>query len=463
MKTNFGDVLWRWTGTIDRGPYAIVGVVLFALKHNLDRFLAIAVYDRPWSLFAYFSPEDVLHINQLSQKDLAFYRAILATAIPFIYVGITLTLARLRAARLPGWLVAVFFLPFVNLVFFAVLCVLPTTSDGDSDRPPSGKLKSILDRIVPESALGSAAMAMVLTIPLFVGGVFLSVYALGQYGWSLFVGMPFCLGLYSVLIYGYHKPRNIGSCIAVSLLATTLLGLALVAFAFEGFICVLMAAPIMAILAMVGAVIGYAVQKREFTVHQAPATLLVLMLSIPALMGAEYRSNPQPPLIAVQTSVEIDAPPEKVWQNVVSFTELPPPEDLFFKTGIAYPMRAEIQGRGVGAVRHCVFSTGPFVEPIEIWDEPNLLKFSVTAQPDAMDEMTLFKGVRPPHLDHYLASEGGQFRLTALPNGRTRLEGTTWYRNKMWPSDYWQVWSDMVIHRIHERVLDHVKNLSEQN
>ena len=24
----------------------------------------------------------------------------------------------------------------------------------------------------------------------------------------------------------------------------------------------------------------------------------------------------------------------------------------------------------VGAVRHCIFSTGPFVEPITVWDEP---------------------------------------------------------------------------------------------
>ena len=35
--------LWRWDGTVDRGPYALIGLVGFALKHNLDRLLATVV------------------------------------------------------------------------------------------------------------------------------------------------------------------------------------------------------------------------------------------------------------------------------------------------------------------------------------------------------------------------------------------------------------------------------------
>jgi hypothetical protein len=124
-------------------------------------------------------------------------------------------------------------------------------------------------------------------------------------------------------------------------------------------------------------------------------------------------------------------------------------------------MRAEIQGSGVGAVRHCVFSTGPFVEPIEVWDEPHLLKFSVASQPPAMQELTPYGRIHPPHLDNYLVSEGGEFLLTPLDGGRTHVEGTTWYRNKMWPSEYWQLWSDWIIHHIHERVLEHVKREAE--
>jgi hypothetical protein len=129
---------------------------------------------------------------------------------------------------------------------------------------------------------------------------------------------------------------------------------------------------------------------------------------------------------------------------------------------VAYPIRAEISGRGSGAVRHCNFSTGAFVEPIEVWNEPTLLKFSVTQNPEPMQEWTPYREVHPAHLDGYLASQAGQFQLTPLPGDRTLLEGTTWYYHRLWPSGYWQFWSDYIIHTIHMRVLNHVKHLSEK-
>lgn len=164
----------------------------------------------------------------------------------------------------------------------------------------------------------------------------------------------------------------------------------------------------------------------------------------------------------MKTSVVIKSSPETVWTHVVSFSELSPPTEAMFKTGIAYPIRAEIRGRGVGAVRHCVFSTGPFVEPITKWDEPRLLAFDVIEQPRAMDELSLYNDLRPPHLDNYFISRRGQFELKALPDGTTLLEGTTWYENRFWPAPYWHVWSNYIIHRIHKRVLTHIKSLSEQ-
>src|SRR6185436_19415459 len=137
-----------------------------------------------------------------------------------------------------------------------------------------------------------------------------------------------------------------------------------------------------------------------------------------------------PPLYQVKTSVVIKSSPENVWTNVVSFSELPPPTEVMFSTGIAYPVRAEIRGRGVGAVRHCVFSTGPFVEPITTWDEPRLLAFGVTSQPAPMEEWTPWPGIHPPHLEGCFVSRRGQFLLEPLPGGRTRLEGTTWYTHE---------------------------------
>ena len=60
-----------------------------------------------------------------------------------------------------------------------------------------------------------------------------------------------------------------------------------------------------------------------------------------------------------------------------------------------------------------------------------------------------------------MQSTHGEFRLIDLAGGRTRLEGRTWYRSEMFPQWYWPVWSDLLIHRIHERVLMHIQRLSQ--
>jgi hypothetical protein len=218
-----------------------------------------------------------------------------------------------------------------------------------------------------------------------------------------------------------------------------------------------MAAPIGAILGLCGGMLGYTMQA-AYWLRQRPASVMcAIVLVLPAIFGAEHAANLEPPRYVVRTSLEINAPPEAVWKQVIAFSEIPPPTELLFRAGIAYPIRAEITGHGPGAVRHCVFSTGPFVEPIEVWDEPRLLSFGVTSTPAPMNELTPYGHIEPKHLHGYFVSEKGQFALTELPGGRTRLEGTTSYRNAIWPGQYWQLWSDYIIHRVHMRVLEHIK------
>ncbi len=177
-------------------------------------------------------------------------------------------------------------------------------------------------------------------------------------------------------------------------------------------------------------------------------------------MAAEAANEPRAVLREVRTAVVITASPEQVWPYVIVFPPLAEPKDWLFRTGIAYPQRAEIHGFGAGAVRYCVFSTGTFVEPIEVWEPPELLRFRVTDQPPPMREWSPYD-IYPAHLDQYLISHRGQFWLEALPDGRTRLEGTTWYTHWMWPASYWNRWSDYIIHRVHLRVLEHIRILAE--
>jgi uncharacterized membrane protein YhaH (DUF805 family) len=453
---------WTWRGKIGRAAYAGVGILLFAIKHNLDRAIASA-YGFKWGIFNYWIYNQPAGIDNLSGEQAKYYATLVVVAIPFIWIGIVLTLRRLRDANLPLWMVAFFFLPFLNLVFFLILAVIPSASMSMPTRPVSRGFYRSVSKVVPDGELGSAVMGIVATAVLAVAATTLSARGMGNYGWGLFVGIPFFLGLNSVLIYGFHRPRSLGKCLVVSLLSVALVGAALFAIAIEGLICLLMALPLAIVVALFGGFIGYILQQRQSFPAESLRVFSLIFVLLPGLVFLESTIADELPLYEVRTSLVVNAGPNKVWQQLIAFGELKPPEELLFRTGIAYPIRAEIDGAGVGAIRHCVFSTGEFVEPIKVWDEPRLLKFVVSAQPQVMDEWSPYRDLHPPHLENYLLSREGQFLLTPIPGGRTLLEGTTWYQNRFWPAAYWHVWSDYIIHRIHMRVLAHIKVLAENN
>src|SRR2546426_10194380 len=78
------------------------------------------------------------------------------------------------------------------------------------------------------------------------------------------------------------------------------------------------------------------------------------------------RSTLFPYTTLFRSVVDIAAPPQTVWRNVITFPDLPPPSERLFRIGVAAPLRARLDGSGVGAIRYCDFTTGSFVEPITV-------------------------------------------------------------------------------------------------
>lgn len=454
--------LWDWEGRIRRSTYAIAGSLTLALKLALDWWVVTRLFHRPWSVLFYWRPFGAIRsLSAISGRDRGFGWLMLTIALPFVWLGLTLTVKRLRDAGHPAWLVCLFFVPGINLVFFALLCVLPAVAGTPAREAPPWLGGRALDPWIPRSPWGSAIVATGLTTVLGLLLTLLSTAVLGTYGLALFVAMPFCLGLFAVLTYSYHGRRTFRQCLYVAVLPVVLLGLVLLVVAIEGLICILMAAPIAAVLTMLGGTLGYALQSGHWGRTRTPAMLGAVVLFLPAFTGAEKMLEREPDEFVVTSAVEVKAPPEKVWKEVISFSEIGPPRELLFRAGIAYPIRAEISGHGPGAIRRCRFTTGDFIEPIEVWDQPRLLRFGVTHNPAPMEEWTPYRHIAPPHLSGYFQSHQGQFELTELPGGRTLLRGTTWYSHAIWPAEYWHWWSDYIIHRIHMRVLEHIQRRVE--
>ena len=264
------------------------------------------------------------------------------------------------------------------------------------------------------------------------------IHGIGVYGMALFILTPIFLGVCPVVIYGRKNSVTMKQARNIGFLTLTVFTIGLVVFAMEGIICIAMAAPFGLLLTWLGTVIGHSIIKR--TPNQGSTAIIILLLTIPTTAFIEKNDKRLPDLIAVKTTIEINARPEEVWKNVIAFPTLNEPTEFIFKTGIAYPINAEIKGQGIGAVRHCNFSTGSFVEPITIWDEPKLLKFDVAESPAPMKEIS-FYDIDAPHLHDYFVSKQGQFKLTQLDNEKTLLEGTTWYYHDIRPVFYWRLWS----------------------
>jgi uncharacterized membrane protein YhaH (DUF805 family) len=439
--------LFTWSGTITRQEYAAAGLILTGLKYLVDTHVA-DLYGVIWNPWNYFLPNKTMSLFQARMNPM--FAALWAIAIPFFWVGIGFTLRRLRAAgKGLGWAV-LFFVPVVNLVFFLALCFLPEVAHRD------GVSSADEDAY---HGIASAAGALLVSAAISFVLVYFSTQGVGLYGGGLFLGVPFFAGFISSALYNWGQPRPVGKSIAMGLAPIGLLGAVLLLVAYEGVICLLMALPLAAPLAMGGALLAHTMLAPRR--RPATSTMAAWLFVIPLAMLVEYGAHRQPPVLQVTTSIDINAAPDVVWKNVISFPPLAEPQELIFRSGIAYPTSGEIYGRGVGAVRHCRFSTGEFIEPITVWDEGRLLAFNVNAQPHSMRELSPWK-ITPPHIENnYMLSRHGQFRFVALSGGRTRLEGTTWYQNYFWPQPYWRLWSDFIVHRIHRRVLEHVKYQAE--
>jgi hypothetical protein len=288
---------------------------------------------------------------------------------------------------------------------------------------------------------------------------YLEINVFRDYAYGLFIWLPLVLGATSTLIFAFKNPTPRKILRNNAYLTLLIFCIGLLFFAWEGVICLIMAAPIGILFTYVGFLVGHILSKSKVS-NTTPTAIFLLTLSVPFLMAFENHINTSNEIRFVITSIEINASPETVWKNVIAFPQLKDPTEFIFKTGIAYPINATINGEGVGAVRHCNFSTGSFIEPITSWDKPKLLKFSVDQQPEPMREISPYD-IHPNHLHGYWVSKQGQFKLTALPNGHTLLEGTTWYVNEIKPGFYWTIWSDYIVHKIHERVLEHIKMEAE--
>lgn len=465
----------RWfslQGTVSREEYLLTGVGLMILKYAVEAGVI------GYFTGKFYTPLDFLNplLSARSQFTVGapewLGMAWVLWTIPFVCIAVAMSMRRAIGAGASPWAGMFVLVPIINLPLMLYLACIPQgyanrnyVEDGSAR---SSLVISEFD-LVDEDRANSLLAFQAAFVGIAVGFAYMfclvlfGVYVLKSYGAAMFFGTPLVAGAATAYTYNRWCPQLLGSTIALSLTSGVFFAAGLLLMGLEGIVCIAMAAPIILPVGILGALIGRAIAiQRNLDRERNDKGLLGCLLVLPFLAGAESFIAPQTEF-EVLTVVEIAAPPERVWECVVSFPEITERPEWFFRWGISCPQGARIDGSRVGAIRHCDFTTGSFVEPVTAWEPPRLLAFDVSEQPEPMTELSPYRHIHPPHLDGSFRSTHGEFRLIPLANGGTRLEGRTWYKLEIYPHSYWTLWTDWLVHRIHGRVLRHIKQLAESS
>src|SRR5262249_6115956 len=102
--------LFGLSNPVSRGPYAIAGFSLAALKYGVDMLFFYAWTGRFTNPLLYLYPSFALR-EPVDASDTVVFFVLLLWTVPFLWIGAALTLRRTLDARLTPWLAFVFFVP----------------------------------------------------------------------------------------------------------------------------------------------------------------------------------------------------------------------------------------------------------------------------------------------------------------------------------------------------------------
>jgi hypothetical protein len=198
-------------------------------------------------------------------------------------------------------------------------------------------------------------------------------------GWTLFLLVPVATGFATALV---ARDRNIlNASVIIGLLFCTAI---LLMTGFEGFVCVLMSAPLLIVGLAFGALIGWAVRVNVIDARRSGKTLTLLLLLITPtfLMGANSTEKSLTRQLRTETVADtliVDAPPEVVWNELKSMENIAATKTFLMKIGLPVPVSCKTEGEGVGGKRTCYFEHGFIEERITEWNYPRSMKFEIVA------------------------------------------------------------------------------------
>src|SRR5262249_36699862 len=159
----------------------------------------------------------------------------------------------------------------------------------------------------------------------------------------------------------------------------------------------------------------------------------------------------------------ISASPAAVWRAIVHMDTIDEGLALPFRLGVAYPVRGDIVGEGLGALRLGEFSTGTAGEDVTEWGPQRKVAFVVYVVRRAMRVLSPYEHVHAPHVIGYFRTIDTSFELMPRGDNHTVIIERTTHELRLEPVLYWLPLARWVIAQNNARVLAHIRHQAERD
>lgn len=295
----------------------------------------------------------------------------------------------------------------------------------------------------PKEFLKGFAAGTITAVVFGLGGLFLTYDRTGSMGWVLFIALPLATGFATALV-----ARVRSTVIASLLIGLFICTVVLLITGTEGFVCVLMSAPLIGIGLAIGALFGSLFRIYVLAKLRKPRLLMMLvMLVLPVfLMGANSAERESRRILRAETVTDtlvVSQSPETVWNEIKSMDNITASKGFLMKIGLPVPVSCKTEGEGVGGKRTCYFESGYIEERITEWNFPNSMKFEITASDVPGRPWLTFRDA-----SYEIRREGDHTIITRNTTIVSRLS----------PAWYWRRLEAVGVHAEHSYLFEAVEN-----
>ena len=273
--------------------------------------------------------------------------------------------------------------------------------------------------------------------------------------------LPAIIGALTVYLSDKEKVKKISYRIFIPWIPIILFFIITLILAIEGWACWVMISPIFFIAASIGGLIGGYLKLKKNN-NKLNISILVLL---PFLISPiENLIETIPGTYKAYTYIDIEAPAEKIWDNVTRVREISEKEDKGYLSnflGFPRPVKAELNFEGVGAYREAIFTNGLiFRETVTEYVDNKKMAFSIKANTyeipsTTLDEHILIGG-------DYFDVLDGTYELEKLDNGKHRLHLYSHFKMNTTFNFYAGWWGKWIMKDIQNNILKVEKERSEK-